>query len=72
MIKEARIAFGEVLLTCAAFDLSSTGARICLFDPVEVPEMVELRLPDGLLQPARRRWQQGTQVGLEFVGAAAG
>jgi hypothetical protein len=72
MIKEARIAFGEVSLTCAAFDLSSTGARICLFDPLEVPEMVQLHLPDGMLQPARRRWQQGAQVGFEFVGAAPG
>jgi hypothetical protein len=72
MIKEARIAFGEVSLTCAAFDLSPYGARICLFEPLEVPEMVNLRLPGGRLQPARRRWQQGNQVGFEFVGAAAG
>jgi hypothetical protein len=71
MIKEASIAFGEVSLNCAAFDLSPSGARIWLFDPMEVPEMVSLRLPDGMLQPARRCWQDGNQVGFEFVAAAA-
>jgi hypothetical protein len=71
MIKEAWIAFGDVSMHCAAFDLSANGARICLFDPLEVPEMVKLRLPGGMLQPARRCWQDGNQVGFEFVGAAA-
>lgn len=67
MIIDAQIAFRDVVLRCAAFNVSSTGARICLFLPLEVPELVTLRLPDGQTRVASRRWRQGDQIGFEFL-----
>jgi len=71
MIQDARIMLKDVILHCAALDLSSTGARVCFFIPFVGPEQMTLRLPDGQVRAARRRWQQGSQIGVEFLADAS-
>ena len=70
MIQDARIMLDDVILHCAALDVSSTGARVCFFIPFVAPKQLMLRLPDGQVRAARRRWQQGTQIGVEFLAEA--
>jgi hypothetical protein len=67
MIKRGRIISPEKVLNCVVLDLSATGAGIYLTDSIDVPETVLLRLPDGVVRAARRRWQQDVAVGFEFL-----
>jgi PilZ domain len=71
MIKRAQIAFDGSVLDCALLDISPTGALVHLFAPADVPDITTLRLSQGESRTARRRWQRGAQVGLEFVGKAS-
>jgi hypothetical protein len=72
LIKRAHIVFGGTSLDGVALDLSLVGARIFLPTPSEVPERVILRLPDGDVRPAHRRWQRGAEVGFEFISRRDG
>ncbi|WP_424138999.1 PilZ domain-containing protein [Roseomonas chloroacetimidivorans] len=71
VIRLGQLAVAETPIRCVVFDLSRAGARIHLFAPCAVPETVILRLPDGTIRQARRRWQRDAAVGLEFSGMAA-
>ena len=66
VVRRAHVTAANATLDCAAFDLSVTGARLCLFEPTEFPQRVLLRLHDGVVRIARRRWQRGVQIGVEF------
>ena len=68
MVKRTQIAASTTALICTTLDLSVTGARLCLPEAAEFPQRVLLRLHDGAVRIARRRWQRGTQVGVEFDG----
>jgi hypothetical protein len=70
MIKSVRIISAEKALDCVVLDLSATGARIHLTTEWDVPETVLLRLPDGAVRPARRRWQRDADAGFEFIEVA--
>lgn len=67
-ITAAQVAFGGTALDCALLDVSPGGVRVLLVARAEVPEHVTLRLRGGETRAVRRRWQQGSLVGLEFVG----
>jgi len=67
MIQRARVVFGTAVRDAAVLDLSSTGARLHLLRATEVPEQVQLHLPDGTTVTARRRWRQDEQIGFAFV-----
>jgi predicted Fe-Mo cluster-binding NifX family protein len=66
MIKGAEVVLSSRLLRGAVLDLSATGARIHLFSPMDVPDVVVLRLPNGVTHTASRRWQRDTEAGFEF------
>jgi PilZ domain len=70
MVKRAKVTFGNAMFDCLVLDISVGGARISFATPVPIPETVALRLHDGSIYPARRRWARGTEMGLEFTGAA--
>ena len=72
MIKAAQVVSGGSSLDCVVFDLSATGARLCCQTSAEIPDLVILRLPDGTLRPARRRWQRGAEGGFEFLSDRRG
>jgi hypothetical protein len=72
MIKRAEVLFDHTSLRAAILDLSDTGARIYLYSPSNVPEVVALRLPDGAIHAACRRWQRDNQIGFEFLTPVAG
>jgi len=69
MIRAAQIAFGGSVLDCALFDTARGGARVHLFAPAEVPEIVTLRA-GGESWTVQRRWQKGSEVGFKVVGSA--
>ena len=71
VIKAAEIMLGVPPLQCTVLDVSAVGVRVYLSEISEVPERVNLRLPDGSIRGARRVWQQGAEAGFEFVDAAA-
>ena len=71
MIRRAEIVAGALSIECAALDLSTSGARVYLPDPVFALSDVVLCLPGGSRRAARKRWQDGNDVGFMFVQAAA-
>jgi len=66
VVRRAQIGSGSMSISCATFDLSVTGARLCLLEAGDFPPRVFLRLQDGAVRVARRRWQRDMQVGVEF------
>ena len=71
MIKAAEVIVGYEPIACAALDVSSTGAHLYLpDDAVRNPLVlwqVMLRLPDRTCRVARRRWQNGNDIGFSFT-----
>jgi hypothetical protein len=70
-LKEGRIIDpqGRTTLDCTIRDISLTGARVQLVSAINIPEDFELLIVrEDMIIPARRRWQRGTSVGLEFTG----
>jgi hypothetical protein len=48
------------------------GARIVFCDPVNIPDVVELYIPDKeRTLPARVQWRDGNKVGLAFFQTAS-
>ncbi len=70
MFKPAQIAFGGSVLDCVLLDVSPEGVQVCFKTPVEVPDVVTLRLSGCESRSMRRRWQDGLRVGFEMVGTA--
>ncbi|MBP0446817.1 PilZ domain-containing protein [Roseomonas sp. SSH11] len=68
VLKSAQVVFGGAAIDCVVLDISSNGARVSFSSPVEVPELLALRLNDGSTYPALRRWVRGTDMGLQFTG----
>ena len=59
-------------LDCLIRDLSSDGARIIFSDTVNVPEVIELYIPQKeATVRARVKWRRGDEVGLSFDEAEA-
>jgi hypothetical protein len=67
MIRKAEIISERMPSKVAVLDLSPTGALICLYSLAIVPTEILLRLPNGTFRRARRCWQRGQKVGLEFL-----
>jgi hypothetical protein len=61
---------GRNSLSCVVRDYSYEGARIVIFDPINVPNEVELHIPDrNRLVHATVRWRHGNKIGLAFSEA---
>ena len=69
MIKSLQIVSTDADIDCVILNLSKTGALIYLPKPLDLPEMMILRWPDGTERPARSCWRQDTDVGFEFLDA---
>ncbi|HEX3215829.1 MAG TPA: PilZ domain-containing protein [Aestuariivirgaceae bacterium] len=70
-LKEGRIIDpqGRTTLDCTIRDMSLTGARVQLVSAINISEHFELLIVrEDMIIPARRRWQRGTALGLEFTG----
>jgi hypothetical protein len=70
VIKAAQIAFDGSVLDCVLLDISPNGAQVYLPAPVDVSDLVTLRLPDGEALDMRRRWRNGARIGFEFARTA--
>jgi len=60
-------------IDCLIRDISEEGARIVFSDTVNVPDVVELYIPqkEETLR-ARVEWRHGDEIGLAFPGTARG
>ena len=67
MIKHAKMMFDGKIVDCIQLDISSDGTRIYLYDTLEIPDVVTIQMYDGTWRRARRRWQQGSQIGFESL-----
>jgi hypothetical protein len=54
-------------LRCVLLDLSEGGARLWLPDPGLVPALMVIRIAGAPDRAARRRWQHGQEMGLQFL-----
>ncbi len=68
MFKPAQIAFGGSVVDCVLLEASPEGVQLHLKAPLDVPDLVTLRFPDGESRAMRRRWQRRAHIGLEIVG----
>ena len=58
---------GRDLLLCRIHDISYEGARIDLFKPVEIPDVIKLYIPaKKRLMQGNVRWRHGNKVGVAF------
>ena len=58
---------GHGSLSCVIRDFSYEGARIVIFDPIDIPDEVELHIPErNRLMHATVRWRHGNKIGLAF------
>jgi PilZ domain len=67
--QQARIYFnsGRNSVDCLIRDISYEGARIILSDPVSIPDLVKLYIPDKRRTiSACVRWRRGDKIGLTF------
>lgn len=69
VLKRAKVAFDGVGMDCIVENMSSGGARVRFGHPIPLPEVLELRFPDGTSHPVLRRWAHGEVAGLEVTGA---
>lgn len=53
-------------------DISRQGARVQVGEAERMPGEFHLRASDGTVQKVARRWAQGRQMGVEFLGIEAG
>jgi hypothetical protein len=63
----AVVEYGFESLRGLILDISSTGARICIPSLAEMPEVVTLQLPNGVVHTACCRWRRGDEAGFIFL-----
>jgi len=63
---------GRNSVDCLIRDISYEGARIIFSDPVNIPDVVQLNIPDKKRTvPASVQWRHGNKIGLAFLQAAS-
>ena len=67
VVRLAAVEFGFTSLRGVVLDMSATGARIYLPPHETVPELVTLRLPDGVTRGACCRWRRDDEAGFQFL-----
>jgi len=68
VLKSGRLIFNHKssVANCTVRSIGDTGADVRLDGPMALPDDLILGM-DDLLYPARRVWQEGLNVGLEFL-----
>jgi two-component system cell cycle response regulator len=70
MYKGAQIVLNDrhSVIDCVVKDMSETGAKLQLLNPMQLPEAFELRLPrQQKTVRVRRQWVRGTLIGIKFM-----
>ena len=69
-LKEAKLVLTNwATIDCVIRDQSETGARLEFGGPTDIPDEFRLLVVStNMLIPARRAWQRGLSVGVQFVG----
>lgn len=70
-LKEARVVLRDwSTINCIMRNLSDGGAALQFSDPIGLPETFDvLIVSTNMLMPARRVWEHGAAVGIQFTGA---
>lgn len=57
------------LIDCTVRDMSETGAKLMVADPMTIPNLCRFLLPaDNTIRDARVAWRRDGSVGIEFIG----
>jgi hypothetical protein len=59
---------GDRSIDCKILNISNSGARVKLAEPVELPNAILILVKPGSYLKALVRWRIGLEAGLEFVG----
>ncbi len=58
---------GRTSVSCLIHDISYEGARIVIFDPVDIPNEIKLCIPEkNRIMRANVRWRHDKKIGLAF------
>ena len=58
---------GRTSVSCVIHDISYEGARIVIFDPVDIPNEIKLCIPEkNRIMRANVRWRHDKKIGLAF------
>ena len=67
IFKAGQILFGSSAVDCTVRDISATGARIVLTNPLWFPDSFVLAVPsDGVSKPCHIVWRKDGQIGIAF------
>lgn len=68
-LKSAKIVFNkkQCVIDCFVRDLSETGARLSLSDPLPLPKQFKLVLNDGTIHGCEIMRNTGKEIGVRFV-----
>jgi hypothetical protein len=71
VLKVGRIVLDDLsTLDCGVRDLSATGAKLIIANPL-VPDVFRLLIPgDNSIRPAEVAWRKPDQIGVRFTGEA--
>ena len=69
VIRRVQLVMAGRAVDAVMLDVSAEGVRVKVSAADEVPGEFLLRSLDGTARRVARRWSQGGQVGLEFIGA---
>jgi hypothetical protein len=58
---------GRTSVSCLIHDISYEGARIIIFDPIDIPNEIKLCIPEtNRIMRAHVRWRHDNKIGLAF------
>ena len=58
---------GRTSVSCLIQDISYEGARIAIFDPIDIPNQIKLCIPEkNRMVRANVRWRHDNKIGLAF------
>jgi hypothetical protein len=58
---------GRMSVSCLVQDISYEGARIAIFDPIDIPDEIKLCIPEkNQMVRASVRWRDDNKMGLSF------
>ena len=61
---------GRTSVSCLIQDISYEGARIAIFDPIDIPNEIKLCIPEkNRMVRASVRWRHDNKIGLAFSEA---
>jgi hypothetical protein len=59
------------VIDCRLDNLSATGAKLTIYNPMPIPDEFRIRLATGMEVVAEKVWQHGLSIGVRFTSPPA-